>query len=92
MQSKPNTGRKPAGAKSGNRNRKGGEQPRKEFAGTRNDNTGKPNEKPRKQQKPRNYQKPQNKSAEKVQTNQKAAAPVKKGFLAKLTGLFKGKK
>jgi ATP-dependent RNA helicase RhlB len=92
-----NNGNKPAGAKSGNRNRKGNEQKRKEFAGNRNESFSKATEKSAnqnqgKKQKPRNYQKSQGKATDRTQTANPAAAPVKKGFLAKLTSLFKGKK
>jgi ATP-dependent RNA helicase RhlB len=105
--SKPNTGRKPSGAKSkfeagnkvagtksGSGKPKTNEQKRKDFQGKdfsskRDERTGKPNGQNRK---PRNYQKPQGKAADRTQTAKPAAAPVKKGFLAKLTGLFKGKK
>jgi hypothetical protein len=59
------------------------------LQGNRNERTGKQNGQ---NQKPRNYQKPQGKAADRNQTAKPAAAPVKKGFLAKLTSLFKGKK
>jgi ATP-dependent RNA helicase RhlB len=93
---KQNNGSKPAGSKTGNKKRKSSEQPRKEFQGKRNESSGKPTEKfagqnQSQKQKSRNYQKPQGKSADRNQTAKPAAAPVKKGFFAKLTGFFKGK-
>jgi hypothetical protein len=56
------------------------------LQGNRNERTGKQNGQ---NQKPRNYQKPQGKATDRYQTAKPAAAPVKKGFLAKLIGLFK---
>jgi ATP-dependent RNA helicase RhlB len=90
----PNNGRKSAGARSNNRRRKPGESQRKEFQGNdvskkRNDAAGKP---VGQNQKPRNHQKAQGNYADKNQAAKPAAVPVKKGFLAKLTSLFKGKK
>lgn len=83
-------GNKNASSKPGNEKRKGREQKRKEYPGKRNAAAEKSAG-----QKPGNYHKnnPQEKSVEKIQSAKKTVEqPAKKGFFAKLTGLFKGKK
>ncbi len=90
VNSKSDAGSKGASSKPGNGKRKGRERPQKEYPGKRNETAGKSAG-----QKPGNYNngKPQGKPVEKIQPAKKTAEqPVKKGFFAKLTGLFKGKK